>query len=43
MSILHICCNYAGTTVFRDLFTCLHRVGVAQQVYVPEKREKDMN
>ena len=43
MSILHICCNYAGTTVFRDLFTCLYRSGVAQQVYVPEKREKDMN
>ena len=42
MKILHICCNYAGTTVFRDLFTGLNRAGVAQVVYVPEKRPADM-
>jgi glycosyltransferase involved in cell wall biosynthesis len=42
MNVLHICCNYAGTTVFRDLFGHLSRAGVAQQVYVPEKRAADM-
>lgn len=42
MSILHICCNYAGTTVFRDLFTYLERAGVKQRVYVPEKHPHDM-
>lgn len=42
MSILHICCNYAGTSVFADLFAALARAGVSQRVYVPEKRREDM-
>ena len=37
MSMLHICCNYPRTTVFRDLFTHLHEAGVREHVYVPEK------
>lgn len=42
MNLLHICCNFAGTSVFADLFTRLADLGVAQQVYVPEKRAGNM-
>ena len=42
MRILHICCNYADTKVFRSLFSHLCAQGTAQSVYVPEKRAKDM-
>lgn len=42
MKILHVCCNYADTKVFKSLFSHLAAQGTAQSVYVPEKREKDM-
>lgn len=42
MKILHICCNYADTKVFKSLFSHLAAQGVAQSVYVPEKRTGDM-
>ena len=42
MSVLHICCNLAGSTVFPQLFEALRAQGVAQQVFVPEKRPGDM-
>ena len=42
MSILHICCNLAGSTVFRELFEALAREGLEQTVFVPEKREENL-
>ncbi|MBQ7785449.1 MAG: glycosyltransferase family 4 protein [Clostridia bacterium] len=42
MSILHICCNLAGSTVFPELFEALKAHGLEQAVFVPEKRESDM-
>lgn len=42
MSLVHICCNWAGTSVYHDLFSQLAQRGLAQQVYVPEKRAGDM-
>ncbi len=39
MSVLHICCNLAGSTVFPQLFEALRDEGVSQVVFVPEKRE----
>ena len=42
MSILHICCNLAGSTVFPQLFEALRDAGVDQVVFVPEKRKEDM-
>ena len=42
MSLLHICCNLAGSTVFPQLFEALAAQGVSQQVFVPEKRPEDM-
>ncbi len=42
MSVLHICCNYADTRVYTQLFTKLADLGIRQQVYVPEKRPADM-
>jgi len=42
MSILHICCNLAGSTVFPQLFEALKAQGLDQTVFVPEKREGDM-
>ena len=38
MSILHICCNLAGSTVFPQLFETLRDAGLEQIVFVPEKR-----
>ena len=38
MKIQHICCNLAGSTVFPQLFEALDAQGVAQQVFVPERR-----
>ncbi|MBQ7825501.1 MAG: glycosyltransferase, partial [Clostridia bacterium] len=43
MSILHICCNLAGSTVFPQLFEALEAEGVEQVVFVPEKRKADLN
>ena len=37
MSILHICCNLAGSTVFPQLFEALRDEGHEQAVFVPEK------
>ena len=42
MSILHICCNLAGSTVFRELFEALAQEGLGQTVFVPEKREENL-
>lgn len=42
MSILHICCNLAGSTVFPQMFEALRDAGVAQVVFVPEKRAHDV-
>ena len=42
MSVLHICCNLAGSTVFPQLFEALAAQGVSQRVFVPEKRPGDM-
>ena len=42
MSLLHICCNLAGSTVFPQLFEALAAQGISQQVFVPEKRPEDM-
>ena len=42
MSILHICCNLAGSTVFPQLFEALEAEGVQQVVFVPEKRKADL-
>ncbi len=42
MNILHICCNLAGSTVFHELFEALRDKGVAQTVFVPEKRACDV-
>lgn len=42
MKLLHICCNYPRTTVFRDLFTQLHAAGLSQHAYVPEKEQAMM-
>ncbi len=38
MSLLHICCNYAYSRVYVQLFERLAAAGLRQQVYVPEKR-----
>ncbi|MBQ2990756.1 MAG: glycosyltransferase [Clostridia bacterium] len=38
MSVLHICCNLAGSTVFVQLFEALKDEGLEQIVFVPEKR-----
>ena len=35
MSLLHICCNLAGSTVFPQLFEALAAQGISQQVFVP--------
>ena len=37
MKLLHICCNLAGTTVFKQLFEALAQQGLEQEVFVPEK------
>ena len=42
MSILHICCNLAGSTVFPQMFEALREKSLEQIVFVPEKRRKDM-
>ena len=42
MSILHICCNLAGSRVFPQLFEALRAEGHEQIVFVPEKRRKDL-
>ena len=42
MSILHICCNLAGSTVFAQMFEALHDEGLEQIVFVPEKRARDV-
>lgn len=42
MSMLHICCNLAGSSVFRELFEALESEGVEQTVFVPEKREENL-
>ncbi len=42
MSILHICCNLAGSTVFPQMFEALRDEGLAQVVFVPEKRRRDL-
>ena len=43
MKILHICCNLAGSTVFPQLFEALCVAGLSQEVFVPERREADLN
>ena len=43
MSVLHICCNLAGSTVFPQLFEALDAQGLEQVVFVPEKRAADLN
>ena len=43
MSVLHICCNLAGSTVFPQLFEALAAQGLEQGVFVPERRAKDMH
>ncbi|MGN0995451.1 MAG: glycosyltransferase [Candidatus Ventricola sp.] len=42
MSVLHICCNLAGSTVFGQLFEALRDEGLEQTVFVPEKRVRDI-
>ena len=42
MSILHICCNLAGSTVFPQMFEALRDEGLEQIVFVPEKRRRNM-
>ena len=42
MSVLHICCNLAGSGVFKELFEALAAEGVEQTVFVPEKREENL-
>ena len=39
MSVLHICCNLAGSTVFPQMFEALAGEGLEQIVFVPEKRK----
>ena len=43
MSVLHICCNLAGSTVFPQLFEALDAQGIEQIVFVPEKRAAELN
>ena len=43
MSVLHICCNLAGSTVFPQLFEALDAQKLEQIVFVPEKRAVDLN
>ena len=42
MTVLHICCNLAGSTVFPQLFEALAAQGLEQVVFVPEKRAADL-
>lgn len=42
MNVLHICCNYADSSVYETVFGRMAEDGLAQQVYVPEKRRADM-
>ncbi len=42
MSILHICCNLAGSGVFKEMFEALRDEGVEQIVFVPEKRKENL-
>ena len=42
MSVLHICCNLAGSSVFRELFETLAGEGLDQVVFAPEKREENL-
>jgi len=42
MSLLHICCNLAGSTVFPQMFEALQEKELEQVVFVPEKRRRDM-
>jgi len=41
MNILHICSDYAGTPLYRDLVESLDREGIKQSIYVPV-RSKDL-
>ena len=43
MSVLHICCNLAGSTVFPQLFEALDAQKLEQIVFVPEKRAADLS
>ena len=42
MRVLHICCNLAGSRVFPQLFGELRALGLEQEVFVPERRAKDV-
>ena len=42
MSVLHICCNLAGSTVFSQLFEALRDEGLHQSVFVPEKHAQNV-
>lgn len=42
MSVLQICCNLAGSTVFRDLFEALRDQGLEQTVFAPQKHESEL-
>ena len=42
MRVLHICCNLAGSKVFPQLFGELHGLGLEKEIFVPERRAKDV-
>lgn len=42
MSVLHICCNLARSSVFQALFETLRGAGLSQKVFVPEKNAGDL-
>ncbi|MFT4612583.1 MAG: glycosyltransferase involved in cell wall biosynthesis [Urechidicola sp.] len=40
LDILHICNNYAGSTIYKNLFSELDKLGYPQQVYCPVRLEE---
>ena len=42
MKLLHLCCNYAGSGLYRELFEKIHRPGIGQVVYVPVRRKMEI-
>lgn len=43
MKVLHLCSDYAGTPLYRDLVESLDREGVQQTIYVPVRSEDLIN
>jgi L-malate glycosyltransferase len=43
MNILHLCSDYAGTPLYRDLVESLDKKGIQQTIYIPVRSEELIN